>query len=87
MRTDLDNSNYYPALQYRPGDQLCPIPANERALQTVTAELFVEAVDHFGDLEGLHFNRDEVFSISATVRKIRLWPLTWKQKKFLRFWR
>lgn len=55
--TDLDNFNYYPTLQYLPGDQLCPIPANERALQTITAKPFVEAVDHFGDLEGLHFNQ------------------------------
>ena len=50
--------NYVTKLEYRKGDRFCPIPEHEKALPTVVAEPFVQAVDHFGDLEGVHFNRD-----------------------------
>ncbi len=77
----MKNQNYYPEFRYRRGDRYCPIPPGEEQLQTIVAEPFVEAVGHYLDTEGLHFNRDgsKLYFLACREQKVCQVDMTTKE--------
>lgn len=55
-------NNYIPTLKYGPEDKIAPIPPQEAAVQTVTAEPWLKVEQTcFSDLEGTNFDREGYF--------------------------
>ena len=70
-------------LSYNIEDKFAPIPANEKALQTISAMPFIKASDDFEQLEGLCFDREgnlyfvgvftgHVFKVEMETKKISI---------------